>query len=90
AWDIYSNDLQTLISKHGVQVKRTPVSIFKAQLAAWDKVVAEISADAAQGAFFKKVLESQKAWGKRVGFYSINNEADFKSAYENYFGKMKV
>ncbi|MFZ0194140.1 MAG: TRAP transporter substrate-binding protein [Pseudolabrys sp.] len=90
AWDIYSNDLQTLISKHGVQVKRTPVSIFKAQLAAWDKVVAEISADAAQGAFFKKVLESQKAWGKRVGFYAINNEADFKSAYEHYFGAMKV
>ena len=90
AWDVYSNDLQTLISKHGVQVKRTPVSIFKAQLAAWDKVVAEISADAAQGPFFKKVLESQKAWGKRVGFYAINNEADFKSAYEHYFGAMKV
>jgi hypothetical protein len=38
----------------------------------------------------KKILESQKAWGKRVGFYSINNEADFKSAYEHYFGTMKV
>ena len=36
AWDIYSTDLQTLITKHAVQVKRTPVSIFKAQLAAWD------------------------------------------------------
>ena len=73
-----------------MQVKRTPVSIFKAQLAAWDKVVTEVSADSAQGPFIKKVLDSQKAWGKRVGFYAINNEADFKSAYEHYFGPMKV
>ena len=90
AWDIYSKDLETLQTKHGVQVKRTPKSIFKAQLAAWDQVVTEITADSAQGPFIKKILESQKAWGKRVGFYAINNEADFKSAYEHYFGKMKV
>jgi len=90
ASDIYSNDLQTLISKHGVQVKRTPVSVFKAQLTAWDKVVDEISADSAQGPLIKKILESQKAYAKRVAFYSINNEADFKSAYEHYFGPMKV
>ena len=32
------------------------------------------------------MLESQKEWGKRVGFYAINNEADYKSAYEHYFG----
>ena len=90
AWDIYSKDLETLMTKHGVKVKRTSEAIFKAQLVAWDKVVDEISADANQGPFIKKVLESQKAWGKRVGFYAINNEADFKSAYEHYFGKMKV
>ena len=40
---------QTLITKHGVHVKRTSESIFKAQLAAWDKVVTEISADARRG-----------------------------------------
>ncbi len=64
--------------------------VFKAQLAAWDKVVTESAADPSQGPFIKKVLDSQKAWGKRVGFYAINNEADFKSAYEHYFGAMKV
>jgi TRAP-type mannitol/chloroaromatic compound transport system substrate-binding protein len=90
AWDIYSKDLDTLITKHGVHVKRTPESIFKAQLAAWDKVITQISADSAQGPIIKKILESQKAWGKRVAFYAINNEADFKSAYEHYFGPMKV
>ena len=90
AWGVYSDDLQTLITKHGVQVKRTPVSIFKAQLAAWDTVVKEISADSAQGPMINKILESQKTWGKKVGFYAINNEADFKAAYEHYFGAMKV
>ena len=48
------------------------------------------AADAHQGPIIKKILESQKAWGKRVGFYAINNEADYKSAYEHYFGPMKV
>ena len=90
AWDIYSTDLQTLINKHGVHVKRTSEAIFKAQLVAWDKVIDEISGDANQGPFIKKVLASQKEWGKRVGFYAINNEADYKSAYEHYFGPMKV
>ena len=89
AWDIYSRDLEAL-QKKGIIVKRTPDSILKAQLAAWDKVVDEISADANQGPFIKKVLESQKAWGKRVGFYNINNDADYKAAYEHYFGPMKV
>ena len=78
AWDIYSKDLETLITKHGVHVKRTPESIFKAQLAAWDKVVKEISSDANQGPIIKKILASQKAWGKRVGFYDINNDADLQ------------
>jgi TRAP-type mannitol/chloroaromatic compound transport system substrate-binding protein len=90
AWDIYSRDLETLINKHGVHVKRTQESIFKAQLAAWDKVIDQISNDPNQGPFIKKVLESQKAWGKRVAFYNINNDADYKSAYEHYFGAMKV
>lgn len=89
AWDEYSKDLETLQSK-GIIVKRTPESIFKAELAAWDKVVNDISSDPNQGPFIKKVLESQKAWAKRVAFYNINNEADYKSAYEHYFGPMKV
>ncbi len=90
AANIYSNDLQTLISKHGVQIKRTPVSVFKAQLEAWDKVIDQVTGDSAQGPMIKKILESQKAYAKRVAFYSLNNDADFKSAYEHYFGPMKV
>jgi TRAP-type mannitol/chloroaromatic compound transport system substrate-binding protein len=90
AWDMYSKDLEVLQNKYKIIVKRTSEAIFKAQLAAWDKVVNEISSDAHQGPFVKKVLDSQKAFFKRVAFYNINNEADYKSAWEHYFGPMKV
>jgi TRAP-type mannitol/chloroaromatic compound transport system substrate-binding protein len=90
AWDQYSRDLQELIEKHKVNVRRTPASVFEAQLAAWDRVAASIMKDPRQGAFIKKVLDSQRAWARRVGFYYFTNEADFKAAYEHYFGPIKA
>jgi len=90
AWDQYSKDLQTLITKDKVNVKRTPVSIFTAQLKAWDKVMADVTKDPKQGPFIQKIVDSQKAWAKRVGFYFFNNEADYKTAYEYYFGAIKT
>ncbi len=85
AMDVYSTDLQKLINEHGVNVYRTAESILKAQLASWDKVIERLSQDP----FFKKVVESQKSWSKRVAFYDIVNAADHKLAYEHYFpGKL--
>jgi TRAP-type mannitol/chloroaromatic compound transport system substrate-binding protein len=90
AWDLYSRDLQTLIDKHKVSVRRTPKDIFDSQLKAWDVVEKQISSDAQQGEFIKRVLESQKAWAKRVGFYFFNNDADYKVAYEHHFGPLRT
>lgn len=90
AWDQYSKDLQELIDKKGVKVKRTMKSIFEAQLKAWDDVEKELVADSAQGPFIKKVLDSQKAWAKRVGFYFFNNDADYRTAWEHHFGALKT
>ncbi|MEX0697718.1 MAG: TRAP transporter substrate-binding protein [Dongiaceae bacterium] len=84
AMDYYSKDLQGLVSENGVTVIRTPESVFDAQLAAWDKLTAELSKDA----FFGKVVESQKAWAKRVVYYELLNTADFKRGYEHKFGKL--
>jgi len=82
--DSCSTDLQKLIAG-GTQVKRTDPSILKAQLEAWDKVVEKLSADD----FFKRVIESQKAWGERVGFYMLMNQCDYELAYRHYFpGKL--
>jgi len=85
AMDSYSNSLQELIKKDGVKVYRTPESVLKAQLASWDKVIARLNSDP----YFKKVVDSQKAWSDRVGYYDLNNQADYKLAYNHYFpGKL--
>jgi TRAP-type mannitol/chloroaromatic compound transport system substrate-binding protein len=85
AMDKYSADLQKLITKDKVNVYRTDVSIMKAQLASWDKVLEKLNQDA----FFKKVVDSQKAWSQRVAYYDLLNTADYKLAYQHYFpGKL--
>jgi TRAP-type mannitol/chloroaromatic compound transport system substrate-binding protein len=86
AMDNYSRDLQVLISKHKVNVIRTPKPIMAAQLAAWDKITPRLSKE---DPFFAKVVESQKAWAKRVAYYMFLNEADYKLGYEHIF-KTKI
>ena len=79
----YSDDLVTLQTEQGVNVYRTPDSVLQAQLEAWDKVVARISAE---DPFFAKVIESQKAYAKDVMNYLGLNQPDYKLAYKHYFG----
>jgi len=81
AMDQYSKDLQWLIKKKGVKVYRTPQSVMDAQLKAWDKVLANLMKDP----FFKKVVDSQKAFAHRVAFYNLLNSADYKLAFDHYF-----
>ncbi len=90
AWDNYSKDLQKLIDKDKVNVRRTSKAIYDAQLKAWDQVAEDLTKDSAQGPFIKRVLDSQREWAKRVGFYFFNNEADYKTAYEYHFGTLKT
>lgn len=86
ALDRYSADLQGLIKEDSVKVHRTPKSVMEAQLKAWDTVLEKATKDP----FFKKVVDSQKAWGERVGYYYITNAADYPLAYNHYFpGKLK-
>ena len=85
AMDQYSKDLQKLIKEDGVNVSRTPQDILSAQLDSWDEVLEKLNKDP----FFKKVVDSQRAWSERVAFYDILNAADYKLAYEHYFpGKL--
>src|SRR6185436_5551345 len=80
AMDRYSNDLAAL-KETGVNVHRTPDSVLQAQLAAWDAVITAQSADP----FFAKVIESQKAWAKRVVGTQFELEVDQKMAYDHFF-----
>ena len=84
AMETYSKDLVVLKEKFGVNVYRTPASVMKDQLKAWDIVVKRISDS---DPFFKKVIDSQMAWAKRHGAYSLTNAPDYQAAYEHYFGK---
>src|SRR5687767_13112085 len=82
AMDNYSRDLQELITKHKVNVIRTPKSIMQEQLKAWDVLTPKLSTE---DPFFAKVVESQKAFAKRVAYYIQLNEADYKAGYEHVF-----
>ncbi|MEO7853098.1 MAG: TRAP transporter substrate-binding protein [Rubrivivax sp.] len=85
AMDNYSRDLDDLINKDKVTVVRTPKSVFEAQLKAWDVVSKKLSGE---DPFFKKVVDSQLVWSKRVAKYMFLNEADYQTGYEHIHGKI--
>ncbi len=81
AIDRNSKDYDAL-KKQGIKFFKTPDAILKAQLEAWDKVIAK---KAAENALFKKVLESQRAFAQQAGRWQFDYMVDFKMAYNHYF-----
>jgi TRAP-type mannitol/chloroaromatic compound transport system substrate-binding protein len=86
AIDRNSKDYIELKTKHKVSFYKTPDAILKAQLDAWDKVIAKKSGE---NALFKKVLDSQKAFAERAGQWQNDYMVDFKMAYNRYFPRGK-
>ncbi len=82
AMDRYSKDLEAMQAEQGVKVYKTPDSVLEVQLAAWDKVIATLSADP----FFAKVVDSQKAWVKRVVGFDLEYEVAQEPAFKHFFG----
>ena len=83
----YSDDLQELITKDKVNVLRTPQGVFDAQIKAWDGLIDVLAKDA----FMKKVMDSQKAWVKKVVYYNMMNATDYKGAFNHHFpGMLKL
>ncbi|MFZ3324100.1 MAG: TRAP transporter substrate-binding protein [Usitatibacter sp.] len=81
----YPDDLDAL-RKAGVHDMITPKPILEAQLKAWNVVIDRLSADA----FFKKVVDSQKAWAHRIVDFRLRWDAPNEMAYEHFFGKAKA
>jgi len=79
----YADDLVKLKKDYGVNVYRTPDSVMADQLKAWDIVVDRISKE---DPFFKKVIDSQKAYAEKVMNYLLLNQPDYGLAYKHYFG----
>lgn len=82
--DLYSRKYEETRDQRGVKFVETPADILNAQLKAWDKVIAEKSAE---NPFFAKVLDSQKLFMKRVVDFQMKFVVDPDLAYKHFFGK---
>jgi TRAP-type mannitol/chloroaromatic compound transport system substrate-binding protein len=72
------------LKKQGVKFYKTPDSILRAQLDAWDKIMEKKSAE---NALFKKVLDSQRSFAQRTKQWQNDYMVDFNMAYNRYFGR---
>ena len=72
------------LKKQGIKFYKTPDAVLRAQLAAWDQIIAKRSAE---NPMFKKILDSQKAYAQRAGQWHNDYTVDFKMAYNHYFGR---
>ena len=86
SWKAIQRNSQDYIElkKQGVKFYKTPDSILRAQLAAWDKTIAM---KAAENPMFKKVLESQRAFAKRTAKWQNYTTVNYRMAYEHFFSK---
>ena len=82
AQDRYTRDLDEMKAK-GVRTYRTPRAVLDAQLKAWDMIIDTLSADT----FFRKVIDSQKSWARRVGGFFLDYQSPVAPAYNHYFAK---
>ena len=88
SWKAIDRNSQDYIElkKAGVKFYKTPDAILRAQLDAWDKIMAQ---KGGENALFKKVLDSQKAFAGRAKSWQNDYMVDFNMAYNRYFGAKK-
>jgi TRAP-type mannitol/chloroaromatic compound transport system substrate-binding protein len=86
AIDRNSKDYEEM-KKQGIKFYKTPDAILRAQLEAWDKVSEK---KAGENPFFKRVMDSQRAYAQRAGQWQSDYMVNFKMAYDFYFAKKKA
>jgi TRAP-type mannitol/chloroaromatic compound transport system substrate-binding protein len=87
AMDRMSTDYIELQTRQGVRAIKTPPAILDAQLKAWDGVVQKFSGD---NPLFAKVVEAQRAWARRVVYWSDEVTVNSEMAYRHFFPKGPV
>ena len=80
----YPADLEGMRKEQGLQTYITPDSILEAQLKAWDVV---IERESAANPFFKKVIDSQRAFCEKTVAYHLEGNTPKEPAYEHFFGR---
>ncbi|MBK0392059.1 TRAP transporter substrate-binding protein [Ramlibacter algicola] len=83
AIDRNSKDYLELKTKEKINFYKTPDSVLRAQLDAWDKVIARKMTD---NPMFKKVLDSQRTFAERATQWQNDYLVDYKMASARYFG----
>ena len=86
SWKAVQRNSQDYIElkKAGVKFYKTPDAILRAQLAAWDKIMAK---KGGENPMFKKILDSQREFAERAGAWQNDYLVDFKLAHNYYFGR---
>lgn len=81
--DRFSRDFDEMRSKQGVRYLVTPDDILQAQLQAWRKIVTR---ESASSSIFRRIIESQKRFAKRVVGFELDVSPSSKMAYDFWFG----
>jgi TRAP-type mannitol/chloroaromatic compound transport system substrate-binding protein len=84
AIDRYSKDYQEMQKSQAVKFYKTPDTILRAQLQAWDEVTAKKSAE---NPMFAKVYESMRSFAARACRWQNDTNVDFRMAYNHFFTK---
>ena len=86
SWKAVQRNSQDYIElkKAGIKFYKTPEAVLKAQLEAWDAIMAK---KGGENPVFKKILDSQRAFAERAGAWQNDYLVDFKMAYNHYFGR---
>ena len=77
-----AEDYQRIRGTRGVRSIRTPPAVLRAQLQAWDRVIAARSID---NPFFARIIESQKRWAVRVLAWHQDFTVRSDMAFEHHF-----
>lgn len=87
AIDRYSKDYIELQTKDKVKFYKTPDTILKKELDAYDVVAAK---KAEGNPLFKEIIDSQKAFAKRAVSWDMDTNVNRRMAYNHYFGPKKA
>lgn len=82
ASDRFSTDYEEMRRKQGVRYFVTPDDILKAQLTAWRKIIARESANSR---IFKRIIDSQMRFAKRVVGFENDLTPSSKMAFDFWF-----
>jgi TRAP-type mannitol/chloroaromatic compound transport system substrate-binding protein len=84
AIDRYSKDYQEMQTKDKVRFYKTPDTVLRAQLAAYDKAVDK---QAAENPMMKEIIESQMKFAERAVKWDLDTNVPRRMAYDHYFGR---